>query len=103
MSTLINVILELKDEAKTGIGLPQTTEIKYFSSEKSDFLRLYDSRGIEKGKDFDIDKIYILLKEFILKQLETKEPNKYIHSIWYCWQGPRFEENEVKIINKLSE
>lgn len=88
-STLINAILELKDEAKTGIGLPQTTEIKCFLSEKSDFLRLYDSRGIEKGKDFDIDKIYILLKEFILKQLETKDPNKYIHCIWYCWQGTR--------------
>ncbi len=102
-STLINAILELKDEAKTGIGLPQTTEINCFSSEKSDFLRLYDSRGTEKGKDFDIDKIYLLLKEFILKQLETKDPNKYIHCIWYCWQGTRFEESEVKIINKLSE
>ena len=38
-----------------------------------------------------------------MKQLETKDPNKYIHCIWYCWQGTRFEESEVKIINKLSE
>ena len=101
-STLINSILELKEGTKTGIGLPQTTEIKSFSSEESDFLRLYDSRGIEKDKNVGVDEIYNSLKTFILNQLETKNPNNYIHCIWYCWQGTRLEQSEVEIIKKLS-
>ena len=102
-STLINSILELKEGTKTGIGLPQTTEIKSFSSEESDFLRLYDSRGIEKDKNVGVDEIYNSLKTFILNQLETKNPNNYIHCIWYCWQGTRLEQSEVEIIKKLSK
>ena len=102
-STLINALLELKNETKTGMGLPQTTEIEYFSSEKSDFLRLYDSRGIEKNENEGAMAICNKLKDFILKQLETKDPNNYIHCIWYCWNGTRFEKIEVEIIKKLSE
>ena len=102
-STLINAILELKNKVKTGIGLPQTTEIEYFSSEKSDFLRLYDSRGIEKNENEGALAICNKLKDFILKQLESKNPNNYIHCIWYCWYGTRLENIEVEIIKKLSE
>ena len=83
-STLINAILELNNKVKTGMGLPQTTEIEYFSSEKSDFLRLYDSRGIEKNENEGALAICNKLKDFILKQLESKNPNNYIHCIWYC-------------------
>ena len=102
-SSLINAILELKNQTKTGIGLPQTTEIEYFSSEKSDFLRLYDTRGIEKNENEGAVAICKKLKDFILKQLESKNPNNYIHCIWYCWNGTRFEKAEIDIIKQLSE
>ena len=83
---------------KTWTGLPQTTKIEHFSSEKSDFLRLFDSRGIEKNENAGVDEIYNSLKTFILNQLEAKTPINFIHCLWYCWQGTKLEESEIDII-----
>ena len=102
-STLINAILELEKQTETGFGMPQTMDIGFYNSNKLTFLRLADSRGIEKAQDFGVEAICKEIENFIKKQLDTKDPDKYIHCIWYCWTGARLELSEIDILNKLSK
>ena len=102
-STLINAILELETKTETGFGGPKTQKIEFFSSNKIPFLRLADSKGIEKNIDSGTDATYKSIKEFINKQIETGDPDNYIHCIWYCWTGSRLEKSEQEILLKLSE
>ena len=101
-STLINSILELETQTLTGFGQPQTQNIEFHSSPKIPFLRLADSKGIEKNETAGIEAIYNSIKDFIDKQLETNDPDQYIHCIWYCWTGARLEDSEIQILRKLS-
>ena len=101
-STLINSILELETQTVTGFGQPQTQNIEFHSSPKIPFLRLADSKGIEKNLTSGVDAIYKSIKDFIDKQLETNNPDFYIHCIWYCWTGARLEDSEIEILRKLS-
>ena len=102
-STLINTLLELETQTKYGFGLPQTQEMDDFSSEKIPFLRLVDSKGIEKNIDAGTDATYNSIKNYIDKKIQTGDPDKYIHCIWYCWTGSRLEQTEIEIVRKLSE
>ena len=102
-STLINAILELKTQTLTGFGNPQTQNIEFHTSDKIPFLRLADSKGIEKNESSGVDAVYNSIKDFIKLQIETRDPDKYIHCIWYCWTGTRLEDTEVQILKKLSE
>ena len=102
-STLIKSILELKTEIKTGFGNPQTQEIEFHSSDIIPFLRLADSKGIEKNITSGVSAVYESIKQFIIQKLETKDPDQFIHCIWYCWTGSRLEPSEIEILQKLSK
>ena len=102
-STLINAILELQNQTVTGFGQPQTQNIEFHSSENIPFLRLADSKGIEKNENSGVNAIYESIKGFINSQLQTKDPDQFIHCIWYCWTGARLEDSEIAILKKLSE
>ena len=47
--------------------------------------------------------IYNSIKNFINLQLNTKNPDNYIHCIWYCYTGARLEQSEINTLKKLSE
>ena len=101
-STLINKILNVK--ADIGFGLPVTEKIEMYSSEEIPFLRLVDSRGIEKDPKADINFIYQEISNYIKKQIETNDPDKFIHCIWYCWAADtRLEEVEFNLLKQLGE
>lgn len=100
-STLINAIL--KTNAKVNFGRPETGENIYYESEEIPFLRLADSRGIEKSNIYGVDGIFESIKGFINNQIESNNPDKFIHCIWYCWTGTRLEENEIMLFKKLSK
>lgn len=102
-STLINTILELPVQTQTGFGNPQTQEIKFHESETIPFLRLVDSKGIEKNESSGVNAIYNSIKECISKQLASNDPDKYIHCIWYCWTGARLEGSEIEVLQKLAK
>ena len=102
-STLIKSILESKNEIITGFGKPQTQEIEVHSSDIIPFLRLADSKGIEKNITSGVNAVYESIKQFIDNKLATKDPDQYIHCIWYCWTGSRLEPSEVEILQKLSK
>ena len=100
-STLINSILGI--ESKTGFGRPQTQNIESFESDNIPFLRLIDTRGIEKNCSAGVNSTLLNLKKYIKSQIETKDFDKFIHVIWYCWTGTRLEETEVKLLQNLSK
>ena len=99
-STLISSILDV--EVKAGFGCPQTKNIESFESKNIPFLRLIDSRGIEKN-DHGVKETFDNIKNFIQKQIENKDSDKYIHIIWYCWTGTRLEGSELDLLKKLRE
>ena len=102
-STLINTLLELELKTKYGFGYPQTQGMDAFTSDKIPFLRLVDSKGIEKNIDSGTDATYNSIKDYINERIKTGDPDQYIHCIWYCWTGSRLEKTEIDIVKKLSE
>ncbi len=102
-STLINSILELEGDeaAKTGIGKAITYgEPKGYISNKKKGLRLWDSQGIDKEK-YHISKAVESVKNLINEASINNEPDKFIHCIWYCVTGDRFEESERESLIEL--
>ena len=100
-TTLINALLKLK--LQTGFGKPQTEKIEYHTSDEFPILRLADSRGIEKNREADVEEISKSVEAFIQEQLATKDPDKYIHCLWYCFTGTRLEGSEIKVLEKMSK
>ena len=104
-STLINTILELENtdkELKTDNKKPVTKITEYINSDKINFLRCGDSRGIEVGK-FGIEAVQEQAEKFIDEQLKTNNPDLYIHCIWYCTIPitDRFQDDECKLLENL--
>ena len=95
-STLINALLG-RDEAEEGGFTPVTDKTKYY---EAGHLRLYDTVGIELSEEKSHKKILEDIKK-IIKDSEKKDPDWFIHCIWYCIKGSRFELIEKKIIDDL--
>ena len=100
-TTLINAILNI--DLKTGFGCPQTLNSEYFISEKIPFIRLADTRGIEKNNTSGIDSIFENIRTFIQNQIKSNDFDKFVHIIWYCWSGTRFEQSERDLFEKISK
>ena len=78
-------------------------ETSCYTNEKYNFLRIYDTRGIEISKDFDILKVFDETLKDIKEKCEKNEPNELIHCLLYCFTGTRFEKEEEEIIIKLRQ
>ena len=100
-STLINALLKLN--LQTGFGAPQTEKIEYHTSEVIPYLRLADSKGIEKDKNADVEIITKSVENFITEQIIANDPDKYIHCVWYCFTGTRLEGSELKVLDIMSK
>ena len=103
-TTLINSILEFEgtpNELLTGEGTSKTMgEPKGYTSEKVKRLRLWDSQGIDKEK-YNIPKVVEDVKKLINEASINNDPDKFIHCIWYCISGYRFEKSESESISEL--
>ena len=102
-STLINAILNSENLTPEGFGKPVSQETNFFTSEEVPFFRLADSKGIEKNAKCGVEVVLETIKNFIKSQLDTKEPDNFIHCIWYCWTGARLEDSEIDLLNKLTQ
>ena len=102
-STLINSILKLDEDrmAKAEITKPTTKAFNVYESEKISNIRLIDSRGIEKG-DYNIDEFVNEVTKYIENSELSGNPDNFIHCIWYCITGTRFEDIEEKTLAKLA-
>lgn len=102
-SCLINSILQLDEDkmAQTEIIKPTTKAFNIYESEKIKNIRLIDSRGFEKG-DYNVDAFVNEITKYIENQELNGNPDNFIHCIWYCITGTRFEDIEEQILLKLS-
>ena len=97
-STLINSVLNLDKNspkyAKTDKGRPVTLgEPTPYVSEKVKGIRLWDSQGIDKS-NYGIKQLINSVTNLINNNANAKDPDNFIHCIWYCLTGHRFEEVE---------
>jgi ATPase subunit of ABC transporter with duplicated ATPase domains len=99
-STLLNAIFG-ENVAEEKKGEPCTMETKCYESQKYNFIRIYDTRGIEISKNFDIDKVFKETLKEIKAKCEKNEPDDLIHCLLYCFTGTRFEKEEGEILVKL--
>ena len=103
-SFLINTLLKLegKNKAKTKNIKPTTKAFEKYESKKVPNIRLIDSRGLEKG-NYNTE---VFVKE-VIKYVEQQElkgnPDEFVHCIWYCVTGTRFEDIEEEILFKLTD
>ena len=62
---------------------------------------LFDTNGItNKGENSIENKIKNTEKE-IIKRNKSKDPNQFIHCIWYCFQGTNIQPSDGEFIKKL--
>ena len=104
-STLINSVLKLEENsenyAKTGYGEPVTLgEPKFYISEKVKGLKLWDSQGIDKS-GYNIGELKKSVTNLINTNAENNNPDNFIHCIWYCVSGHRFEQIERDFLIEL--
>ena len=76
-------------------------EPKYYESENVPLLRLADSRGIEKG-EYKMEDLNKSIELFIKGQLDSENPDYFVHCIWYCITGTRLEQTEIDTLKELS-
>ena len=103
-TTLINSILEFEgtpNELLTGEGTSKTMgpPVGYVSDTVKG-IRLWDSQGIDKEK-YNIPKVVEDVKNLINQASLNNDPDKFIHCIWYCISGNRFEKSESESISEL--
>ena len=105
-STLINVLLELEGQERAEVGddnNPKTMDFHAYTSNKKKYIRCYDSRGIEKNKEYSLDKFITNSKNLILKNLKGNNPDEFIHIILYCFEGCKFVEEVRDSLYKLMD
>ena len=102
-STLINNVLKLNqnNKAKTGTGQFQTIKMDEYQSEAVKYLKLVDTRGIELNVQYGAEAVKKDAKEYIDRQIESNNVNNFVHCIWYCITGNRFEQVEIELLNSL--
>ena len=102
-STLLNAILK---ENLAKAGLHEIT-LKTYTSPTLNFIRLFDTRGIELCEEFGPDKIFSEIIKIIENEKRKIENNKqdnfgdYIQCIWYCITGCIIEQKELEIIKQF--
>ena len=95
-STLVNSFLKI-DKAETGIGKPITQNFNSYLSDPDSSFRLIDSKGIENSYKEAIDNI----KSFISQKLLSNNKDEFIHCIWYCMTGTKYNDEDKGAIKIL--
>jgi len=97
-STLVNAIFG-EEVAATGIGEPVTREAHLYVH-STEFLGIYDTRGIEVG--VDNAKILAELADYVTA-MRSRPFAEHLHVAWYCVRSGdrRFEEAEAEFIRAL--
>ena len=98
-TNLINKILNVN--AATGDGSFITTQTTPYMSKVMPFLRLVDTRGIELNVNFGAQQLESEAIRFINEQYQTNDINNFVHCIWYCATGKRFQQVEVDTLNRI--
>ena len=96
-STLINYMLD-EERALTQLGQPCTQGITCYEKKSK---RFWDSQGIELDPKKNLEQVIETTKNLVKNNNKQGDPDKYIHCIWYCTTGQRFENVEEKAVKEL--
>ena len=96
-STLINYMLD-EERALTQLGQPCTQGITCYEKKSK---RFWDSQGIELDPKKNLEQVIETTKNLVKNNNKQGDPDKYIHCIWYCTTGQRFEKVEEKAVKEL--
>ena len=96
-STLINNILK-ENIINSNIPFSNCN----ISEVKKERFRFFEMKGFN-NKRYKFDDLIKDVDNLINNQISKKDPDKYIHCIWYCFNHDTFNEEEFKYINDLKE
>ena len=94
-STLIESVL--KDNFK----IQEKENYKIYQSKKSRF-KFIEMNGFD-DENYSFENCFNDLNKLVDSKLETKDPDNFIHIIWYCLNEDRFTNQEQKYFNQLKE
>lgn len=97
-SSLVNAIFG-EEVASTGIGEPVTQKAHLYVH-STDFLGVYDTRGLEIG--VDTERLVSELTEYVTS-MRSKPITEQLHVAWYCvrYGDRRFEDTEAEVIQAM--
>ena len=102
-SSLLNALVGEKLE-ETGVGTPKTEKgiFKHAAEIDGKKVNIYDSWGLEVGKDEEWDKI---IKNALKEKGIDKDIKDWFHSVTYCIQagGDRIEPFDIKMIKQFMD
>lgn len=64
-------------------------------------LKFYDNKSIEISKEKSINTIIKNIQNLLEASKTTGNPDKFVHCIWYCVTGTRFEQDEELAVRQL--
>ncbi|QCX27863.1 GTPase family protein [Nocardioides jishulii] len=99
-STLVNAVFG-SQVAETGVGRP-VTKGHHLYLYAGDTLGLYDTQGLELGRDDET--LFREVRELV-SSLRRKPVREQIHVAWYCVRARdgRFEDSEARFVQLLNE
>ncbi|MDR3259850.1 MAG: GTP-binding DUF697 domain-containing protein [Fusobacteriaceae bacterium] len=94
IKTMLNVNVPIND------GSPCT---KNFDVYETDFIRVYDSKGMERGET--TEEFVVSINEFIAERRTNVDIENRIHLVWYAIDasGARWQEGDKAIIDELGK
>ena len=97
-STLIKSIL------KENIEIDDMYNYSIYES-KDERFRFFEIRGFldNENEDYTFENCMDDVNRLVDFQLETKEPDNYIHIIWYCLQEDKFTHEEQKNLDSFKD
>lgn len=100
-TTLIQKICgeDIVSTDKISDGQPCTKSFDFY---ENDFFRLFDSKGLEPGKNQE-EEFVTNVKDLVRKLREDDNLDNHIHLIWYCIQGSgaRVTDCDLRLIKNI--
>ena len=85
----------------------ENPQIKHTNRKLFPALDIWDSRGLELDKEFNIEnnskQVINFIKNGLKKEEDLDKSVNFIHCIWYCVTGSRIEKAELEYIKKLKK
>ncbi len=97
-STLIKNIFKDKEYKVNNTILAFSNYV--ISEGKNEKFRFYEMKGFNDRR-YKFDNLIQDVNSLINNEFSKKDPDKYIHCIWYCFNHKNFNMEELKYINEL--
>jgi len=106
---LVNYILKKDSNDEIKITQIDNNLIKYESYNDNIKLKFIEYKGYGIDKDVDPKTIADNSINYIKNLIDKKHNNKnknfndFVHCIWFCVKGTRFQDSEIEVLKKLKE